>query len=379
MTISATHTAKKHSKIAFNFQNLNAANSAAVKGINIESLKRPRASVERDFDTEMTIGKGTYGRVDKATEKKTKRVVAIKKPILLPDLGEGISQATIREIALLKELNLQKHANIITLREVFVSPETNEVNLVYEYAEYELHQMIGFHIKNQSQMPFEMVRAIMAQLLSAVKFLHDNWVVHRDIKPSNVLVMGGNSTEMGVVKLADFGLARSMRDPLQRLNTAVATIYYRPPELLLGARSYSAAIDMWAVGCILGELVNGDPIFKGTEIPGQPIPFQEDQVKKILQKLGTPDVNDWPDLPKLSYWPQVSRWPKEANVLEQHFKRFGFDRSTTYFDLLSSCLHYEPSKRLTAAAAQSHEFFSKVELRANVFGSSMPPYARRIK
>lgn len=130
-----------------------------------------------------------------------------------------------------------------------------------------------------------------------------NWIVHRDLKPSNILVMG-EGEEHGVVKIADFGLARIYQAPLKPLaeNGVVVTIWYRAPELLLGAKHYTSAVDMWAVGCIFAELLTLKPLFQGQEVKGTPNPFQLDQLDKIFKVLGHPTPEKWPTLVNLPHW-----------------------------------------------------------------------------
>ena len=130
----------------------------------------------------------------------------------------------------------------------------------------------------------------MYQLLEGVWYLHQCHILHRDLKPANILITSG-----GVVKIGDLGLARLIQNPLQPLfigDKVVVTIWYRAPELLMGSRHYTKAIDCWAVGCILGEMLSLRPIFKGEEAKldsKKNVPFQRDQVVKIFEVLGTPD------------------------------------------------------------------------------------------
>jgi serine/threonine protein kinase len=269
-------------------------------------FRRARPLVEADFENSGKVGEGkfvfeakisqctendncvagTYGVVDRALEKKNRRVVAIKEFKETKE-GEGISQTAIREIALLREL---QHTNIVSLRSVYVDPTRRSLRLVYDYAEYDLYEIVRFHRALKKPIPDAMVLSIMFQLVNGVHFLHSNWIVHRDLKPSNVLVMGtvhNAANELGTVKIADFGLARSLLNPLRPLHTVVVTIWYRPPELLLGARNYSAAIDMWAVGAILGELLALNAMFQG-EQNAKSNQFEEHQLRCIYQRSARP-------------------------------------------------------------------------------------------
>lgn len=227
------------------------------------------------------LSSGTYGRVYKAKEVGTSndtnsRVYAIKK--FKTDRGgdahmhRGISQSAIREIALNREL---RHENIVWLREVML--EHRSIFLVFEYVEHDMLQIIHYHL-SVLRKPLDgvMIKSLIWQLLRGIQYLHENWIMHRDLKPANILM-----TSQGVVKIGDLGLARIYSDPMVSLystDMVVVTIWYRAPELLLGARHYTDGIDMWAIGCIWGELLALRPMFKGEEVrsgsKGASIPLQ---------------------------------------------------------------------------------------------------------
>ncbi|KAG1548284.1 hypothetical protein G6F51_003749 [Rhizopus arrhizus] len=240
------------------------------------------------------ISSGTYGRVYKARSrnKDDPREFAIKK--FKPDReGDthhyvGISQSACREIALCREL---RHENIIALEEVML--EDKAIFMVLEYAEHDFLQLIHHHLHSQKKpIPEIVVKSLLWQLINGVAYLHSNWVLHRDLKPANVLL-----TSEGVVKTADLGLARLFNKPLAPLfngDKVVVTIWYRAPELLFGSRHYTKAVDMWAVGCIFGELLALKPIFKGEEAKmdnKKSVPFQRSQLTKIFEVMGTPTRN----------------------------------------------------------------------------------------
>lgn len=165
-----------------------------------------------------------------------------------------LSSATIREIKLLREL---QHENIVYLHDVYVDPTEKALALVFEYADHDLHNII-VQSKQQTSKPMSEYtrKSIMYQILKGVDYMHDAWVMHRDMKPQNILVVG-HGKKRGQVKLADFGLARLYKEPIKALTEVervVVTLWYRAPELLLGAKHYTKAVDMWAVGCIFGEV-----------------------------------------------------------------------------------------------------------------------------
>nr|KAJ3419165.1 cyclin-dependent protein kinase [Polyrhizophydium stewartii] len=202
-------------------------------------------------------------------------------------LSSGISQSACREIALCRELH---HENVVNLEEVMLDPKDRSISMVFEFAEHDLLQILHFHSHHERKpIPQYTIKSFLWQLLNGLAYLHANWVLHRDLKPANILV-----TSEGVVKIADLGLARIFQAPYQPLfhgDKVVVTIWYRAPELLLGSRHYTKAIDIWAVGCIFAELLMLRPIFKGEEAKmdnKKNIPFQRDQLIKIFDILGMP-------------------------------------------------------------------------------------------
>ncbi len=256
-----------------------------------ERKDRERVKVLDKYTIVGFISSGTYGRVYKAVSKvgNEGREYAIKK--FKPDKeGEvvhytGISQSACREMALCRELN---HENVIDLVEVIL--EDKCIYMVFEYAEHDLLQIIHHHTHPATHpIPESTIRSILYHLVKGISYLHENWVLHRDLKPANIMV-----TASGAVKIGDLGLARLFWKPLMPLysgDKVVVTIWYRAPELVLGARHYTPAIDMWAVGCIFAELLALRPIFKGEEAKmdsKKNVPFQRHQMQKIVEIMGTP-------------------------------------------------------------------------------------------
>lgn len=323
------------------------------------------------------ISSGTYGRVYKATGRHGQTgEFAIKK--FKPDKeGEqiqytGISQSAVREMALCSELS---HVNVIRLVEIIL--EDKCIFMVFEYAEHDLLQIIHHHTQpTRHPIPPATVKSIMFQLLNGCQYLHSNWVLHRDLKPANIMV-----TSAGEVRIGDLGLARLFNKPLHSLfsgDKVVVTIWYRAPELLLGSRHYTPAIDMWAIGCIFAELLSLRPIFKGEEAKmdsKKTVPFQRNQMQKIVDIMGLPSKHTWPNLVSMPEYGQLSTLSasthtKGGSSLEKwYYSTINASLGTSApasnsslgaegYKLLSSLLEYDPEKRLTAQAALQHPFFS---------------------
>jgi len=338
------------------------------------------------------ISSGTYGRVYKASGRQGQiGEFAIKK--FKPDKeGEqisytGISQSAVREMALCSELN---HVNVIKLIEIIL--EDKCIFMVFEYAEHDLLQIIHHHTQTpRHPIPPSTIKSIMFQLLNGCQYLHTNWVLHRDLKPANIMV-----TSSGEVKIGDLGLARLFQKPLHSLysgDKVVVTIWYRAPELLLGSRHYTPAIDMWAVGCIFAELLSLRPIFKGEEAKmdsKKTVPFQRNQMQKIVDIMGMPTKDRWPLLTSMIEYSALSqltpptsgphhghhghhyqpqRQTGGGSQLEKWYHQIISNHSsggvptlqslgTEGYKLLSGLLEYDPDKRLSAADALQHPFFN---------------------
>lgn len=214
------------------------------------------------------IEEGSYGHVSRAREEATGRIVALKKLKLDPIRDGGFPVTALREIQC---LNAAKHRHVVDLREIVCGSGTmreSEVYLVMEFLEHDLKTL-----QEEMQEPFmpSEIKTLTLQLSSAVEFLHDHWILHRDLKTSNVLM-----NNRGEIKLADFGMARFIGDPPPKdLTQLVVTLWYRAPELLLGAKEYDGAIDVWSLGCVMGELLTKQPLLQGKN--------EVDQLTKVSQ------------------------------------------------------------------------------------------------
>ncbi|XP_043705965.1 cyclin-dependent kinase G-2 isoform X2 [Telopea speciosissima] len=244
---------------------------------NINMLQGCRSVDE--FERLNKIDEGTYGVVYRAKDKKTSEIVALKK-VKMEKEREGFPLTSLREINILLSFH---HPSIVDVKEVVVGSNLDSIFMVMEYMEHDLKGLM-----ETMKQPFSQseVKCLMLQLLEGVKYLHDNWVLHRDLKTSNLLL-----NNRGELKICDFGLARQYGSPLKPYTHLVVTLWYRAPELLLGAKLYSTAVDMWSLGCIMAELLAKEPLFPGKA--------EVDQLDKIFKMLGTPNEAIWPGFSKL--------------------------------------------------------------------------------
>ncbi|KAJ4960418.1 hypothetical protein NE237_020328 [Protea cynaroides] len=321
---------------------------------NINMLQGCRSVDE--FERLNKIDEGTYGVVYRAKDKKTGEIVALKK-VKMEKEREGFPMTSLREINILLSFH---HPSIVDVKEVVVGSNLDSIFMVMEYMEHDLKGLMETMKQPYSQSE---VKCLMLQLLEGVKYLHDNWVLHRDLKTSNLLL-----NNRGELKICDFGLSRQYGSPLKPYTHLVVTLWYRAPELLLGAKQYSTAIDMWSLGCIMAELLAKEPLFPGkTEV---------DQIDKIFKMLGTPNETIWPGLSKLP-GVKVNFVKHRYNMLRKKFPATSFTGSPILsdagFDLLNKLLTYDPEKRITAEAALNHDWFREVPLpKAKDFMPTFP-------
>ncbi|XP_062315733.1 cyclin-dependent kinase 11B isoform X7 [Osmerus eperlanus] len=295
-------------------------------------------SVE-EFQCLNRIEEGTYGVVYRAKDKKTDEIVALKR-LKMEKEKEGFPITSLREINTILKA---QHPNIVTVREIVVGSNMDKIYIVMNYVEHDLKSLM--ETMKQPFLPGE-VKTLMIQLLRGVRHLHDNWILHRDLKTSNLLL-----SHKGILKIGDFGLAREYGSPLKPYTPVVVTLWYRSPELLLGAKEYSTAVDMWSVGCIFGELLTQKPLFPGKS--------EIDQINKIFKDLGSPSEKIWPGYNEL---PAVKKMTFTEYPYNNLRKRFGALLSDQGFDLMNKFLTYCPSKRILSDEGLKHEYFRETPL-----------------
>jgi len=281
------------------------------------------------------VGEGTYGVVYKAKDINSGQIVALKK-IRLEAEDEGVPSTAIREISLLKEL---KDDNIVRLLDIVHADQ--KLYLVFEFLDVDLKRYIETGNQNRTPISLQIVKKFTYQLNSGLLYCHSHRILHRDLKPQNLLIDKRDN-----LKLADFGLARAFGIPMRTYTHEVVTLWYRAPEVLLGSRHYSTAIDMWSVGCIFAEMaMQGVPLFPGDS--------EIDQIFKIFRILGTPNEEIWPSVSSLpDYKPTFPQWSR------QDVARIVSTLDEAGIDMLKRTLTYDSAKRISAKRALAHPYLA---------------------
>lgn len=279
------------------------------------------------------LGEGSYATVYKGYSSLTNQIIALKEIRLQEE--EGAPFTAIREASLLKGL---RHANIVTLHDIIHTKET--LTFVFEYVHTDLSQYLEKHPGGLNAFN---VKLFLYQLLRGLGYCHERRILHRDLKPQNLLI-----SEIGELKLADFGLARAKSIPSHTYSHEVVTLWYRPPDILLGSTQYSTSLDMWGVGCIFTEMISGQATF-----PGMKDAF--DQLDKIFKILGTPNEHMWEGVTRFPHYNQSKFGAYQKQPLYCCVPKLSFVPNAA--DLASRFLEMEPSKRISAAQARRHEYF----------------------
>nr|VWO96747.1 Protein kinase domain-containing protein [Ganoderma boninense] len=296
-----------------------------------------------------SIEEGSYGVVFRARDKETGDIVALKK-LKLEEEKHGFPITALREI---NSLMVCKHENVVGIREVVVGDTLTQVFIVMDFIEHDLKTLLSV-----MPSPFlqSEVKTLMLQLLAAVAHCHERWILHRDLKTSNLLM-----NNRGTIKVADFGLARRYGDPVGvgGLTQLVVTLWYRAPEILLGATTYSTAVDLWSVGCIFAELLLNEPLFQAKG--------EIEMISMIFKLLGPPTSQSWADYHTMPLAKTITLPSPHPSQLRQKFPYI----TAAGLDLLSQLLAYDPDLRISAEEALKHPYFTESPLpkHPDLFGS----------
>ncbi|EAY01359.1 CMGC family protein kinase [Trichomonas vaginalis G3] len=275
------------------------------------------------------LGEGGFGSVYRAKDEVNNNIVSMKVIPLDMEI-DGITSSCLREISAMKAFD---HPNIVKCLNTIVTSE--KAVIISEFMEMSLRKFLCM----KSPMDPELVRSYSYQMLCGIAYMHSHHYLHRDIKPENLLI---NRT--GMLKIADFSLARSFGIPLTQMTPNVTTLWYRPPEIVLGSTFYDIGIDSWSAGCVIAEMIKKSPLFVGDS--------DLDQAFGIFKILGTPE----------EYWPENA--VISADVFpEMEKKDLGGVlniQDPDLIDLITKLLSIDPNKRLTARDALDHPYFSKI-------------------
>ncbi|ANB15958.1 cyclin-dependent serine/threonine protein kinase CTK1 [Sugiyamaella lignohabitans] len=298
---------------------------------------QPKVRYESIYERVLQVGEGTYGKVYKTTNRDTGLIVALKR-LRMESEREGMPITAIREIKLLQSL---RHENIVSLQEMMV--EEGGIYMVFEYMDHDIAGILSYPDLNLSQ---GNIKFLFRQMMDGLSYLHHQSIVHRDIKGSNILL-----DSRGNVKIADFGLARKidLSNSLAHYTNRVITLWYRPPELLLGATIYSTGIDIWGMGCLLIELFNKSAIFQGKD--------EISQLAAIYDIMGTPTKESWPRAHELPWFHILYDGIIKPNVFRSTFQKLELTEAT--FDLAERLLGVDPGTRISAHDALEHEYFKE--------------------
>jgi len=281
------------------------------------------------------VGEGAYGIVYKCKNLETGKYVAIKK---FKEVDDKLVKKTMkRELKMLQKIN---HPNVVEFQDAF--KRKGNLFLVFEFVEKNLLELLEEHPKGLDP---NLIKHLIYQLCKAIKYLHEQKVIHRDIKPENLLI-----TENMEMKLCDFGFARLISGGTEKMTDYVATRWYRAPELLISQGEYSTEVDYWAIGCIMGELVDGNPLF-----PGENEIDQIHCIQKVLGNFPQEQVDKFYSNP-LFHGKNLLNVTKPETLERKYLGKL----NKQAINFLKGLLELDPKKRLNGTTVFQHPYFAKL-------------------
>ncbi|GLC70208.1 hypothetical protein PLESTF_000938000 [Pleodorina starrii] len=305
------------------------------------------------------VGEGAYGVVLKCRNKETGEIVAVKK-FKESDEDEIVRKTTLREVKMLRAL---RQENIVNLKEAFRRKQ--KLYLVFEYVEHNLLEVLEEH---PGGLESEQVRNYVYQLIKAVGWCHQHNIVHRDIKPENLLISPSTPGGVGKLKLCDFGFARQLPPPDVSITDYVSTRWYRAPELLLGSTHYGKEVDLWAIGCIMAELLDGQPLFPGES--------DIDQLY-ILQRLLGPLTREQHELFLRNPRFNGLKFPDMRNP-ETLERKYAGKLPHDALSFMKGLMAVDPAQRLTCSQALAHPYLAALEEKASGAAAAAAASAGRV-
>ena len=298
--------------------------------------------LDQRYEIVETLGSGAYGIVISARDSLTGEMVAIKK-IEKAFEHSTFTKRTLRELKIMRLLN---HDNVITIKSIQLPRSREEFDEIYVITEL-METDLSSIIKSPQPLSDEHCQFFLYQILRGMKYMHSACILHRDLKPRNLLVNSDCD-----LKICDFGLARASLDwniRMPDMTDYVATRWYRAPEVLLAYKKYTTAMDMWSVGCILGELLLRKPLLPGSDV--------SHQLEVIFNLIGTPSDEDIDSIPNPRARDKVRRMPKRKG---KPFELLFRDANPESVDLLKKMLIFNPNKRITIDEALRHPYLESL-------------------
>jgi len=312
--------------------------------------------MDQNFHVLAQLGSGAFGTVHLVHDKSANEYVALK-IMKFEEPESGIPGWAIREVCLLQNL---EHTNIVKLLRVHMDADLGQIALTYQLVDMDVKE----YVKLVGPLVGPRLANSVRQCLEALNYCHRRCVIHRDLKPQNLLI----NTGARQIKIADFGMARKINLRNGPYTREVVTLWYRGPELLLGARMYEASVDIWSLGCIAFEIATGAPLFPGDSEIGT--------LFKIFELLGTPTEESWPGVRQLPYFSEsFPKWEfSNFSVLCKKYPTL----PNGFMDLVKSMLNKMPRSRPSAKQLLRHMDFHdfKCELNAvvqRIFGGKSKP------